>query len=124
MSISGTLRKVTLDGVTFDVFADSDIKEVGSSHENSSIPTSGANLRKMVARSESREGLTLVCDGAGFALLKSLAEKLTDFPMSYEDASGDVYRANGWIEFEGRQTAENKATISMHPRDTWSQFLV
>lgn len=123
MSVCGTLKKVTLDGVTFDVFADTDVKEVGSGWENTVIPTSGGNVRKMVSRAESREGITLVCSGAEFDTLKDLAERLDDFPMSYETAAGDVYRATGWIEFESRQTAENKASIQMHPRNSWESFL-
>jgi hypothetical protein len=43
--------------------------------------------------------------------------------MSYTEASGDVYRASGWIEFESHETEENRATIQMHPRNDWSAFL-
>lgn len=121
--VTGTLRKVTLDGVTYDVFADSNIKATPSSHENTAIPTSGRPMRKMVARVESREGLTLVANGAEQEALKALAERLGDYPMSYVTASGDVYRANGFIEFESHETEENRASVMLHPRQGWSPFL-
>ena len=121
--VTGTPRKVTLDGVTFDVFADTNIKEVGGKFENAAIATSGRNMHKMTKRVESREGITLATNGAERDILKELSERNVDFPMSYETASGDVYRATGWIEFESRETEENRSTIQMHPRTDWSAFL-
>lgn len=121
--ITGTLRKVTLDGITFDVMADTNVTETGSQWQNEAIPTSGRNLKKMTRRPEIREGVVLACNGSERDLLKEMAERTTDFPMSYETAAGDVYRATGWIEFESRETEENRATIQMHPRDSWESFL-
>lgn len=121
--IVGTLRKVTLDGVTFDVMADTNISEVGSSIENEAVPTSGRNMRKMTRRAENRESVVIACNGAERELLRDLSERVGDYPMSYETAAGDVYRAVGWIEFENRETEENRATIQMHPTANWESFL-
>jgi hypothetical protein len=122
--ITGTLRKVTLDGVTYDVFADSNVKAIPSRYENTAIPTSGRNMHKMMRRVQSREDVTLVANGAEQEALKSLAERRSDFPMSYQTAAGDVYRAQGWIEFARHDTEENRATVTMHPREEWEAFLV
>ena len=121
--LAGSLRKVTLDGTTFDVFTDSNVKEVGSGWENSAIPTSGRTMRKMVKRVEERENVVLACNGAERNILKALSERTDDFPMSYTTASGDVYRASGFIEFESRETEELRATIKMIPRKSWEAFL-
>lgn len=121
--LSGTIRNVTLDGVSFDVMADSNISEVGSSHENEMVPTSGRNVRKMTKRVEVREGLVLAANGAERELLKALAERTDDFPMSYQTAGGDTYRADGSIEFATRETEENRAAITLLPRATWSAFV-
>jgi hypothetical protein len=121
--LSGTLRRITLDGITFDCMADTNATEVGSAFENSAVPTSGRNMRKMMRRTENREGIVLACNGSERELLRGLADRRTDFPMSYETAAGDVYRAQGWIEFENRETEENRATIQMHPRTEWEPFI-
>ena len=121
--VTGTLRKVTLDGVTFDVFADSNINATVGAFESTSVPTSGRNMHKMVKRPENREGLVLVANGDEQALLLELSERTTDFTMSYMTAAGDVYRADGWIMFESHETEENRAAIQMHPRTVWSPFL-
>jgi hypothetical protein len=121
--ISGTIRKVTLDGVTYNVAADANITEVGSAYQNESVPTSGQNMRKMTKRSENREGIDLIVNGDERDNLKMLAERVDDFPMSYETAAGDIYRATGWIEFESRETQDNKATVQLLPRDNWESFI-
>lgn len=120
---AGTIRKVTLDGITFDTFADTNISEVGSKYANENIPTSGRNIRKMTARAENREGVVLAANGAEREVLQELAERTSDFAMSYETAGGDVYRAVGGIEFENRETEELRATIQMLPRLKWDSFI-
>lgn len=121
--VAGTLRRVTLDGVTFDVPADVNVTEVGSGFLNESIPSSGRNMRKMTKRAQNREGVVVLCNGAERELLQELAERLSDFPMSYETAGGDVYRAIGGIEFESRETEENRAAIQLLPRNGWDAFI-
>ncbi|MCP4745035.1 MAG: hypothetical protein GY874_02685 [Desulfobacteraceae bacterium] len=121
--VTGTIRKVVLDGITFDAMGAANIKETGSGWENDVIVTSGRNIRKMTKRAETREGIDIAANGTERELLQELAERMDDFPMSYETAAGDVYRCVGWIEFEARETEESKATIKMFPRDTWESFL-
>lgn len=121
--IVGAIRKVTLDGITFDVFPDANVKEVGSAWENSAVPTSGRTMRKMMKRVEEREGIVLACNGAERDILKGFADGTVDIPMSYVTAAGDIYSAAGFIEFESRETEENRATIKMIPRSDWTARL-
>ncbi len=121
--VVGSLRKVTIDGVTFRVAADGGFSGPGSIYENTSIPTSGGNVRKMVKRAPVKEGLTLICNGSERDELQDIADSRDDVPLAVETAAGDIYRATGWIEFEGYESEEGKATIQMHPRDTWTTFL-
>lgn len=121
--VSGTLQSVMLDNIPFDVVADVNVTEIGSSVESEMIPTSGRNMRKLTKRSQNREGVVLVCNDQERAVLKTLAEKTQDFPMSYTTASGSTYTAVGSIEFESRETQENRASIIMQPRKDWDEFL-
>ena len=123
MGVVGSIRKVTLDGVTFAAMASANIKEIGSSYLNDAIPTSGKNVRKMTKRADIREGIELALNGAERDYVSALADRTDNFPMSYETASGDVYRTVGWIEFESMETEEGKATIKMIPEDKWESFL-
>lgn len=120
--VAGTIKKVTLDGVTYDVPADINISEMGSGFENTLIPTSGRNVLKQVKRGETREGVVLIANDQEMDVLTALAEQQTSFPMSYETASGTVKRATGWIEFANRETEENRAAIILLPEGKWSTF--
>lgn len=121
----GTPRKVTLDGVTFDVMADTNISEMGSQFENEPVVTSGRIMKKMTRRSKSAESITLACNGDERELLQEFDERTENFSMSYELASGDVYRSVGFIIFENRETEEARATIQMHPAEdnAWEAFI-
>lgn len=121
--LAGSIRKVTLDGVTYDAMGDSNVGETGGPWENDGVATSGRNIRKMTKRVDLRDGLVLAANGAEFEQLKELAARTDDFTMSYTTASGDVYRAMGWIEVEKRETEENRVTVKMFPRKTWESFL-
>lgn len=119
----GSIRKVTLGGVTYDVFADSNFSEVGSPYENESVPTSGRPMRKLTRRPYNVESVVLACNGAERVLLEELAGPGEDITLSYQTANGDVRRATGWIEFETRETEEGRAAIQLHPRTNWDMFL-
>ncbi len=121
--VAGSIRKLTLDGIPFDVNADANISEVGSKFENSILPTSGRGMRKMMKRTEDREGVVVACNGDERDILRELADRPTDFPLSYETAAGDVYRTTGFIEFENRETEENKASLKLFPRKEWQPFI-
>lgn len=122
-NISGTPRKVTLAGITFTVFADTDITEIEGAFDRESVPTSGQNMSKMVRRSQNREGITVSTNGDELEILKELSQRTVAFPMSYETAAGDVFRSTGFIQLENRTTADMKTTIQLQPLDAWSQFV-
>lgn len=123
MSISGSIRNVTIDGVSYDVHADANLSKVPSKYQNEGVPTSGKTIRKMTKRIPSVGSLVIACDGAEADRLIALSESNQDVSMSYEDASGNVYRTQGFIEFETLETEENRGTLTMFPRDKWSSFL-
>lgn len=120
--IVGSIRKVVLRGVSYDVALDSNISEIPGI-ENDALATSGRVLRKQMKRVAVREGVVLIVNGVEFEALQGLAASKSDYPMSYETASGDVYRAAGWIEVEKRETEEGRCSIKMFPRSNkWDLF--
>jgi hypothetical protein len=122
---SGTLRGLTLDGLTFDVKADADITINLSPFETEGIPSSGRSMMKMTVRNPSIEGIPLEADPVEADTLRELAERLDDFPMSIELADGSILRGTGRINFENYTTAEAIATIQLHPDraiNAWEVF--
>ena len=119
---TGSIRKLTLDGITFDVMADSNFSETGAGFENDRIPTSGASIKKMTKRVQKVESVVIKANPEEKQRLQVLNDRLTDFPMSYTTADGSVFRTNGSINFETRETEENRATIQLHPSNGWEIF--
>lgn len=120
--ISGSIRKLTLDGITFDVMSDANLSKTGSQFENDRIATSGKSFKKMTKRVTKVESVVIKLNVDEDEILEGLAERLEDFPMSYTTASGSVYRAVGSIEYESFETMENRGTVQLHPSTTWDRF--
>lgn len=112
---SGTLRGLTLDGLTLDVKGDADITINLSPFETEAIPSSGRSMMKMTVRNPSIEGIPLETDPLEADALRVLAERLANFPMAIELADGSILRGNGRINYENWTTAENISTIQLHP---------
>ncbi len=120
MAVSGTPRGLELDGIAFNLLADVDVSEMGGSVEVEMIPTSGASMKKMTRRSQTRESVVVACDDQERELLQALSERVDNFPMVLTTAAGGNYHATGAIEFENRTLAENRATLKLLPVDNWT----
>jgi len=123
MSVSGSPRKVTLDGVTFNVASDANFSQLPEQTTEGVRHSGGVMMKKtlMVAQVES---VTLIVTSQQNELLKNLAARTVNFPMSYELASGDVYRAVGQINLDNRETEENRRDLTLVPDGDWQPFLV
>lgn len=119
--MSGTPRKITLDGLTYNWAADADITEEVA-QELEGIATSGQTMFKTTKKVPIRSGEIILEDG-DFENLKSTAVKLESYPMSYENSDGTIYRATGRVNIESRTTVENRVVITMIPDDDWTAFL-
>lgn len=120
--VSGSIKRLILDGVSYNVPGDVNITEVNSQYEVTDVPTSGGSLKKMVRRTETRENVVVIASSQEQEDLKELSERVVDFPMSYELADGSVYRTTGFIALENRDTEEYRATLKLFPRDSWELF--
>ena len=121
--ISGSNRKLTIEGISYDVAADANFSEMLSSFENSMIPTSGKNMRKMMKRVQTREGVVLITDADERIQLQSVAESIDDVKLSYQNAAGDEFKAEGTIEVEVNETEDNRTNCILLPRGTWTPFI-
>jgi hypothetical protein len=121
--IAGSNRKLTIEGVSYEIAADANFSEMISSFENSMIPTSGSNMRKMIKRVNTVEGVVLVTDADERIALKSVADSIDDVKLSYTNAAGDTYKATGAIEVETNETEENRTNCILLPRGDWTPFV-
>jgi len=71
---TGTMRKLTINGITYDVLSDANFSETPSIYKNESVPTSGRTLRKMTKQAPIVKSVTIACNATERGQLKTLAE--------------------------------------------------
>lgn len=122
--VSGTLRKVTIDGITFDVTADNDTT-INPSIEKTGLPTSGRTMMQHVVKIPEAESIQISAEPAEQDILSQANKRLDNYPMALTFADGSVYRAVGQIALESYTSANMVATIRMIPDNAsqdWELF--
>ncbi len=122
MSVGGSGRKLTLDGVTFRLAGDAEINTKFSDYESEVIPTSGEGHRKMVKRSQMADGVDVTVNAAEKELLIALANRTDPFTLSYKEISGDLYTSEGGISIDDSSIQDGKVTIKILPLKKWDIF--
>ena len=121
--VVGSVRNVTIEGISFRASAGANISRIITKYENSRIPTSGNSMRKMAKRIPTFESVELNVNATEINSLKSFAESLDDLTLSLETSAGDQYKSTGSIEIENVDTDEGKATCQLQPVDDWTLFI-
>lgn len=122
MSVSGSIRKVLLDGLSLNAAADGNPARQPT-QENEGIRHSGGVSKKVTLMNGAVEGLKLIVDDIEYEVLEGLSEQTTNFPMSYEKADGTVLRANGFISLDNYEAEENSVEVTMTPEaGRWETF--
>ena len=119
----GTPRKVVIDGVTYDVMADTNITYNASKYAIEGQATTGDALFKYTKRIPQMEGITIAATPAILEDLKLKADSLADKTLSVEFADGSVYKASGRINYENWESESGKATVQLIPKRDWEPFL-
>ena len=122
MSVSGSIRKVLIDGLSFNAAADANFAKTPKL-EKEAMPHSGGNMIKHTKATGNVESGKLLCTPTEYETLEAFADRLDSFPMSYEVADGSVWRTSGTILLGNYETEENSVEITMIPAlRTWELF--
>ena len=119
----GTLKKVVIDGVSYDVFVDINVSFTPTRFKREDIPTSGRTLHKMTKRVRKMEDITIAASPAEVEALASKAESLASKTIAVEFADGSIYRATGQIDFDKWESQDGKGTVTLIPDKDWTPFL-
>lgn len=124
MSVVGTIKRVNIDGIPFDVLADSNFTQNNSKFENEGVATSGRTMQKKTARPQQVESVSIATSEDEDAQLVEIADRADTYPLSYETAAGRVYRTTGFIKFENRETETGTTKIQLISSDAdgWDLF--
>jgi hypothetical protein len=119
----GTIRKVVIDGVTYDIPLDVDITFNYSQYTIEGQATTGRTLQKRTKRVQTIEGLVIAGAAADMVSIAEKADSLPDKTFSIELADGSVFKSSGQINFENYTSADGKINIQLIPTNEWTAFL-
>ena len=113
MARSGTGRKLLLDGISFNMAADSNPARTPTIDKEDVVHTGGVN-QKVTLMSGAIEAQKLIVSDAEYTVLEGLNERLDKFSMSYEKADGSVIRTGaGHIKLANYEAEDNSCEITM-----------
>lgn len=119
----GTLSKVVIDGMTFDVFPDSKVSYNPSDFEIEAQVTTGDALFKMTKRIPAMEGLELACTLNQLEILKEKSNSVADITLAVEFADASIYRSSGRIKTDNWESDTGKISVDLLPKRGWTAFL-
>jgi hypothetical protein len=114
----GTVNRVVINGVTYDVPADINITFNRAGFTIEDLPTSGKTLFKYVRKTPSMENVILSMTEEEMEELNNVAETLSDCTLAVELASGYTYRTTGRISFENWESETGRGTVKFLPNKT------
>lgn len=108
---AGSLRKVTIDGIPYNVAADANVA-LNARLEKESIPHSGGNMTKRTLAAAMAEAVKLIVTPSEYNVLEGQAEADGDIPMSYEMADGSSFKSQGEINLGPYQTDDSSCEVT------------
>lgn len=121
--MAGTMKKLTLNGVSFDCVSDADWTEVFAGFTNSIMQTSGGGVVVQESRTREVSGVQISLQSGDRSILKSIIEEGLVIDMSYVNRDGDRYSGRGTVNTDGRTTMKNIATLTLLPIGDWTEEL-
>ncbi len=123
MAISGSGRKLLLDGISFNMAADGNPARLPTIEKEDVIHTGGVE-QKVTLMSGAIEAQKLIISDVEYEVLQGLNESIGTFSMSYEKADGSVLRTGaGFIKLANYEAEENSIEITMTPSSRkWDVF--
>ena len=119
---AGSPRKVTIDGVTFNVTGDANISLTPRT-EKEAIPHSGGNMIKRTLASGSAEAVKLTLTPSEYGVLEAQADGSGNISMSYEMADGSSFKTVGEVKLGAYQTEDSSCEIELlTSTGVWENF--
>ncbi len=123
---TGTVKRVNIEGVPYDVPADINITFNRSGFTIEAIATNGKTINKYIRRVQTMESIPLMTAPAEMEELNSVAETLADVTLSVELADGSSYKTTGRINFESYESEEGRSAVTFIPsksKNAWTPIL-
>lgn len=122
MATSGSLTKVVINGITYNVAGDANAAKTPTKTKEA-VPHSGGNQIKIMKQHGNVESLTLIVSPTEYQQLETVRDLLTAAPLSYTLADGSVWTTSGHINLDNHESEENRCDVTMIPENgLWDLF--
>ncbi len=122
-AVVGSIKKLVIDGTTYDVMQDAKASYNPSEFEVEEQPTTGDTLMAMKRRVPIMEGIDLGLTPKTLESLRAKADSTAEKTLAITFADGSVYRAKGRISIDKWESDTGKCTVKLIPSGAWSPFL-
>lgn len=116
---AGSLRRLNIRGIDFDLLADTDIdKKTNIKHER--VATTGKSMRKMTFQIAEATGFKVVYTKENITLIEGIIGDGQDSEVFYTDVDGNDYYCTGTIDLVSSSTSNGEINITVMPENNWS----
>ena len=119
----GTVKKLTIDGETFNVAADGKTDFTIGQYEVEGQATSGETIFKMTKRIETMEGIELMGTPTMLERLRTKVNSLADVTIAATLIDGSTYRSTGRVTADKWDSSTGKVSVNLIPAGEWTAFL-
>ena len=119
----GTIKKVTIDGSTYDVSADSKAALTPTAYKKEGQATTGKTLFKYTKQVKIIKGIDFMLTPKQKEALAAKSDSLADVTLALALIDGSVYRGTGRIEMGEWDSDTGKCPCDLIPSDDWTPFL-
>lgn len=121
MAVSGSLRKLLLDGIAFQVAGDANAAKTPKTTKEA-VVHSGGNSIKIMKASGQVESVTTIVSPSEYETLEELANRTSPIPISYQQADGKTWVSNGHVNLDNYESEENRCDLTLIPEGNWDLF--
>lgn len=121
---TGTPKSINISGIRLFPDRDCNAKLPGGVYEVEALPHAGGSQKKLMRSSGGITGFTFKASKLEHEKLQELNDDPNEnLSLSYTDASRNIFRAIGFIKYDGLDDADNRGTVDMIPVDGfWTLF--
>ena len=121
MSVSGSVRGFSHDGIPYRVAADANIN-LNDVNSTENLATSGENLHKITKEPGDAEAIKLTLSPSEYAILSASNAELDAKTISYTMADGSEFKAQGRLTLGQYASEDASCEVTAHPLTAWTPF--
>jgi hypothetical protein len=119
MNVVGSIKKLTVEGISYPVSGDANAKLYLSGVENAMLATSGDAVLQQKRQVQRIENLDLLLSPAEAEDFRDYAKRIKPIKIAATLRNGKIYSGEAVVNFDGYETENGKATMTFLAVNEW-----